>query len=39
MKFATKCFDSVNGEVRGVVMKVVLVCVDIVGLNVCIYFL
>lgn len=34
MKFATKCFDSANGEARGVAMKVVLACVDIVGSNV-----
>ena len=31
MKFATKCFDSANGEARSMAVKVVLACVDIVG--------
>jgi len=34
MKFATKCFDSANGEARGMAMKVVMACVDIVGARV-----
>jgi len=34
MKFATTCFDSANGEARGMAVKVVLACVDIVGSRV-----
>ena len=34
MKFATSCFESANGEARSCAMKVVLVCVDIVGSKV-----
>jgi len=34
MKFASRCFDSANGEARGMAVKVVLACVDIVGSRV-----